>query len=116
MRDRIYYMVAITVLLVAIVALVVVLGQNQPIISQSEDTTGENLQTLFTQLAARVNSDASFSFRIRVALLDNGSPVTISQAETRVAEVGSDYFCLSNANPGRVCYPFSQLLAVAIPE
>jgi hypothetical protein len=116
MRERAYYMLAITVLLVAIISLVVVLGQNQPITSQSESTAGTSLQSLFTQLAQRVNSDSSFSFRIRVAALDNGTAITVSQADARVAEVGADYFCLSNANPGRVCYPFEQLLAVQVPD
>lgn len=114
MRDRIYYILAIAVLMFAIVALVMVLGQNQPTVSQ-ETTAGENLQSLFTSVAARVNSDAGYSVRIRVAALSEGSAITISQAETRISEVGADYFCLSSTNPGRVCYPYSQLLAIAVP-
>ena len=115
MRDRALYMLAISMLLFAIVALVMVSGQYQPITSQSESTTGVNLQSMFTELAQRVNSDAAFSFRIRVTALESGEPIVISQADVRVAEVGADYFCLANANPGMVCYPFSQLLAVSIP-
>jgi hypothetical protein len=114
MRDRVYYVLAIAVLVMAIAALVVVLGQNQPTTSQ-EVAAGTNMQALFTSLAARVNSDPNFSFRVRLTAVGEG-PVTVSQNDTRVAEVGQDYFCLTSGNPGRVCYPYSQLLAVAIPS
>lgn len=114
MRDRIYYVLAIAVLVMAISALVVVLGQNQPTTSQ-EATSGTTMQALLTSLAARVNSDASYSFRVRVGVIGN-DPVTVSQTEVRVAEVGQDYFCLaSSGNTGRVCYPYSQLMAVQVP-
>jgi hypothetical protein len=119
MRDRVNYLFAIAALITAIFALVLVLGQNQPSVSapQTQQTnSGQNLQTLFTTLGQRVNNDASFSFRLRVTALSEGSTITVSQNDARITEVGTDYFCLSSDQPGRVCYPFSQLLAVAVPS
>lgn len=116
MRDRIYYILAIAVLLFAITALVVVFGQNTPTISLQETESGTSLQTLFTELSSRINSDAQYSIRIRVAALSDGQAITVSQAGARITEVGQDYFCLSNNDENRVCYPFTQLLAVQAPN
>ena len=117
MRDRIYYILAIVVLLFAITALVVVFGQDRPTTSLQETQTGSSLQTLFTDLATRINSDAQYAIRIRVAALSDGQAITVSQAGARITEVGQDYFCLSNDGGGtRVCYPFTQLLAVQAPN
>ncbi len=114
MRDRVYYILAIAVLLVAIVALVVVFGQDRPTVSQQEVASGTTLQAMFTSLAARVNSDSQFTFRVRVAA--TGDAISVSQTGTRVAEVGEDYFCLTSDGTSRVCYPYAQLLAVAVPN
>lgn len=116
MRDRIYYILAIAVLLFAITALVVVFGQNRPTISLQETATGSSLQSLFTDLATRVNNDAQYSIRIRVSALSDGNAITVSQSGARITEVGEDYFCLSNSATTRVCYPYTQLLAVQAPN
>lgn len=116
MRERIYYILAIAVLIFAIAALVVVFGQDQPVVSQQDTTQGSTLQSLFSTLTERTNNDAQFSFRIRVSVLADDTVITVSQSATRVVEVGQDYFCLSNDATSRVCYPFSELLAVAIPN
>jgi hypothetical protein len=112
MREKIYYMLAIAVLLVAIAALVVVFGQNQPATSQQQPPS--SLQSMFTTLAARVNQDAEFAFRVRVAATGNNNTVTVGKGGAKITDVGSDYFCLSNNPPSKVCYPFAQLLAVAL--
>jgi hypothetical protein len=116
MRDRIFYILAIAVLLFAITALVVVFGQDRPTVSLQETSTGSNLQTLFTELATRINSDAQYSVRIRVAALSDGQAITVSQSGARIVEVGADYFCLTNDGTTRVCYPYTQLLAVQAPQ
>lgn len=116
MRDRIYYILAIAVLLFAITALVVVFGQDRPTVSLQETTSGSSLQTLFTELASRINSDSEYAIRIRVAALSDGQAITVSQSSARITEVGQDYFCLSNDAANRVCYPFTQLLALQAPN
>jgi hypothetical protein len=116
MRDRVYYILAIAVLLFAITALVVVFGQNRPIVSLQETESGDSLQVLFTNLASRINSDSQYSIRIRVAALSDGQAITVSQSGARIAEVGRDYFCLTNDGSTKVCYPFTQLLAVQAPS
>lgn len=117
MRDRVFYILAIAVLLFAITALVVVFGQDRPAVSLQETQSGTSLQTLFTDLATRVNSDSQFAVRLRVAALSDGQSITVSQASARITEVGQDYFCLSNdGGSTRVCYPFTQLLAIQAPS
>lgn len=117
MRDRIYYLLAIAVLLFAITALVVVFGQDRPTVSLQETASGTSLQTLFTEMATRINSDSQYAIRLRVAALSDGQAITVSQEGARITEVGQDYFCLSNdGGSTRVCYPFTQLLAVQAPS
>ena len=118
MREKIYYMLAIAVLLVAIAALVVVFGQNQPATSQQQQAS--SLQSMFTTLAARANQDANFSFRVRVtASNSDNSPsvasVTIGAGGRKVTDVGTDFFCISS-NTSKICIPYSQLLSVEIPS
>lgn len=111
MRDRIGYILALAVLILSIAALVVVSGQNQ--ITTGQSTT--SMQSLFSNVIARINADANYTARIRVEGVNNGDPITLSQAETRIAEAGSDYFCLSGGS-GNVCYPYSRMLAIAVPQ
>jgi hypothetical protein len=115
MRDRIYYLLAIAVLLIAIAALVLVFGQDQPVVSLPQTTQGTNMQSLLNTVSQRVNNDAQYQVRIRINGVSNGQAITLSQGGTHIAEVGQDYVCLSNDDSSRVCYPFSQLLAVAVP-
>ncbi len=124
MREKIYYMLAIAVLLVAIAALVVVFGQNQPTTSQPQQTTQQqssnNLQGMFTTLASRANQDAKFAFRVRVTASGANNAITVSSVTigaggAKITDVGSDFFCISSTTPGKVCVPFAQLLSVQLP-
>jgi hypothetical protein len=116
MRDRIYYMLAIAALIASITALVLVFGQNQPTVSFQETAQGGDLQALFNAIATRVNNDSQYSVRLRVSAISDGTAVTVSQAGTRIAEVGANYFCLTNEETSKVCYPFTQLIAVSVPD
>ncbi len=126
MREKIYYMLAIAVLLVAIAALVVVFGQNQPTVSQPTQTVqqqspGNTLQTMFTTLASRTSQNAQFSFRVRVMSgnADNAptvAAVTIGAGGSKITDVGTDFFCISSGSGSKVCVPFTQLLSVQLPN
>lgn len=113
MRDRIGYILALAVLIIAIVALVVVSDQER--ITTGQEGSSGSMQSLFAAVSARINNDANFEVRIRIESVSDGAPITLSQAETRISEVGSDYFCLSNTGQGNVCYPYSRVFALAVP-
>lgn len=114
MRDRFLALVALAVLVLAVTVLVIVWQQNQPTTGQTEPAPMSDYATMFAMLKTRVDSDALYVFRIRHEAL--GEIVEISQSGTRLVETGRDYFCLSNTDTERFCYPYAGLLVVAIPE
>jgi hypothetical protein len=89
-------------------------GATDPAASSQPAASGSNFQVMFSALKTRIDADALYTFRIRHAALDEA--VEISQGGTRLVEVGADYFCLANSGEQRFCYPYSQLLVVAIPQ
>ncbi len=117
MKDRIYYMFAASILVVAIIALVAVLGQNQPTSGQPTSAqSASTLQALFSSLSDRINTDPAFTFRIRVTGSTGVSVVSLGQSASRITDVGADYFCDSKTPPAKNCYPFAQILAIGIPS
>jgi hypothetical protein len=127
MREKIYYMLAIAVLLVAIAALVVVFGQNQPSTAQptqsvQQQSSGNNLQNMFTTLASRSAQNAQYSFRVRVTAASAENTITATSVTVggtsgaKITDVGTDFFCIANGTSGKVCVPFSQVLSVQLPN
>lgn len=88
--------------------------QDQATVNAQQAVSGSNFQVLFSTLKTRMEADALYTFRIRHTALEGA--VEISQAGTRLVEAAADYFCLANSDTERFCYPYSQLLVVAVPQ